>query len=106
RAALPDTGLSFELRGEPAQPGSVLTIAVRTTRDVEGVSATAFGQTATLIRDPSARVWRGLIGVDVAATATSSLVVTAHLPGGGSVLTTSPLTLIPRHFPTRRLTVA
>jgi len=106
RAALPDTGLAFELRGEPAQPGSVLAITVRTTRDVDGVSARAFGQTATLIRDGSARVWRGLIGVDLAATQSSSLVVTAHLPGGGSVLTPSPLALAPRRFPTRRLTVA
>jgi murein DD-endopeptidase MepM/ murein hydrolase activator NlpD len=106
RAALPDTGLAVELRGEPAQPGSVLAITVRTTSDVEGVSARAFGQTATLVRDGSARVWRGLIGVDLATTVSSSLVVTAHLPSGGTVLTPSPLVLKPRAFPTRRLTVA
>ena len=106
RAALADNGLAFELRGGPAQPGGVLAITVRTTRDVDGVSATAFDQTATLIRDGSSRIWRGLIGVDLAATVSSSLVVTAHLPGGGSVLTPSPLALVPRQFPTRRLTVA
>jgi ribosomal protein L29 len=102
----PGPNLSFDLRGGPAQPGSILEITVTSTRDAEGVRATAFGQTATLVRDGSARRWRGLIGVDLATTESSSLVVTADLRGLPHAQISSPLALKARQFPTRRLTVA
>jgi len=98
--------VSVEIRGEPAQPGSVLAITATTSSDAKGVSATAFGQTATLVRDGSARRWRGLIGVDLATTTSSSLVVLADVEGGQSLGTTNPVKLKPRQFATRRLSVA
>jgi len=102
----PSPELSFDLRGGPAQPGSIVEITVTTTSDVEDVKATAFGHTATLVREGSARRWRGLLGVDLAVTEPSSLVIAADLGGVRHVLTASPLTLKARQFPTRRLTVA
>lgn len=105
-AQTPGLTLNVDVRGEPAQPGSVLAIAVTTSNDVARVSATAFDQTATLVRDGSARRWRGLIGVDLGATTSSSLVVVAVGEDGQSVETTSPLALKPRPFATRRLSVA
>jgi murein DD-endopeptidase MepM/ murein hydrolase activator NlpD len=85
------------VRGEPAQPGSVLAVTVTTPVDVEQVSGEAFGQKVAFVRGDSPRVWHGLIGVDVATTGPSSLVVLG---------TTHPLTLAPRQFRTRRLRVA
>jgi murein DD-endopeptidase MepM/ murein hydrolase activator NlpD len=105
-AAQPPADLSFELRGEPAQPGSVLAISVATASDADRVSATVFGRTAMLVRDGSARRWRGLIGVDLGTTASSLLQVSADLAGGRHAETSSPLALKPRQFPIRRLTVA
>lgn len=102
----PSPELSFELRGGPAQPGGILEITVTTASDVGDVKATAFGHTATLVREGPARRWRGLLGVDLAVTESSSLVVAADLGGVRRVLTSSPLALTPRQFPTRRLTVA
>ncbi|HEV8395853.1 MAG TPA: M23 family metallopeptidase [Vicinamibacterales bacterium] len=105
-AQTPSPELSIELRGQPAQPGSILAITVTTTTDAESVTATAFGQTARLVRDGSARHWRGLIGVDLGTTLSSSLEVTADLGGGRHVRTPEPLALKPRLFATRRLSVA
>jgi murein DD-endopeptidase MepM/ murein hydrolase activator NlpD len=93
----PSPSLSILVRGEPAQPGSVLAVTVTTRDDVERVCGEAFGQHVAFVRGDSPRVWHGLIGVDVAATAPSSLVVLG---------TTRPLTLAPRQFRTRRLRVA
>ena len=90
-------GLSISVRGEPAQPGSVLAVTVTTPDDVEHVSGEAFGQHVAFVRGTSPRVWHGLIGVDVAASGSSSLVVLG---------TARPLTLSPRQFRTRRLRVA
>ena len=53
--------VTFHLRGEPAQPGSILAISVTTTSDAEHVSATAFGRTATLVRENRERK-RGYVG--------------------------------------------
>ena len=101
-----DPELSYELRGGPAHPGNVLEITVTTSRDVAGVTARAFGQTATLLREGSARRWRGLIGVDVAVTESSSLLVSADLGNGRHMVTPSPIAFKPRYFRTRRLRVA
>jgi murein DD-endopeptidase MepM/ murein hydrolase activator NlpD len=91
------SGASVSVRGEPAQPGSVLAVTVTTAEDAESVSGDAFGQRVVFVRGDSARVWHGLVGVDLSAQESSTL----------SVLGTSrPLTLAPRQFPTRRLRVA
>jgi hypothetical protein len=95
-----------ELQGQPAQPGSVLGIAVTTTTDVDGVTASAFGQTITCARDGSPRRWRGLIGIDVDATTSSSLEVFARVGGQQHLVIYGPVALEPRRFATRRLTVA
>jgi murein DD-endopeptidase MepM/ murein hydrolase activator NlpD len=105
-AGQPAAAVTFELRGEPAQPGSVLAITVVTTSDADAVSASVFGRTSRLVRDGSARRWRGLIGIDLGTTESSSLQVSADLGGGRHAETSSPLVLKPRQFPTRRLTVA
>lgn len=104
-AGTPEPSVTFELQGQPAQPGSVLAITVLTSSDAVSVSATAFGRTSMLLRDGSRR-WRGLIGVDLGTTESTSLQIAADLEGGHRVRTSSPLALKPRHFPTRRLTVA
>ena len=96
-AQIPNAGLTVEVRGEPAQPGSVLAVTVTTASDVERVSGEAFGQRVAFVRGTSPHIWHGLIGVDVAASGSSSLVVLG---------TTRPLTLSPRQFRTRRLRVA
>jgi len=91
------TGQTVSVRGEPAQPGSVLAVTVTTPGDVDLLLGEAFGQKVAFVRGDSPRVWRGLIGVDVAATGSSSLRVLG---------TTRPITLAPRQFRTRRLSVA
>jgi murein DD-endopeptidase MepM/ murein hydrolase activator NlpD len=98
--------LTIDVRGEPAQPGGVLDIRVTTTSDAEAVSADAFGQRITFIRDGSARAWRGVVGVDLSVTESSSLVVRALLGAGHEVGATRPLPFATRQFPTRRLRVA
>jgi hypothetical protein len=101
-----DPTISVALQGEPAQPGGILGLTVTTTSDVDGVTATAFGQTVTCVRDGSARRWRGLIGIDVAVTKSSSLEVFARVGGQQHLVIYGPVRLQPRRFATRRLTVA
>jgi murein DD-endopeptidase MepM/ murein hydrolase activator NlpD len=75
----------------------VLVVTVTTSDDVEQLSGEAFGQRVLFVRGGSPRVWHGLVGVDLSATAPSALVVLG---------TTRPLALVPRVYPTRRLRVA
>jgi murein DD-endopeptidase MepM/ murein hydrolase activator NlpD len=88
---------SISVRGEPAQPGSVLEITVTTAEDVAQLSGDAFGRHVAFVRGESPRVWRGLVGVDLSATTASHVTVLG---------TTHPIALVPRQFPTRRLRVA
>ena len=95
RVAAPSASIS--VRGEPAQPGSVLAVTVTTTEDVETLAGEAFGQRVQFVRGDSPRVWHGLIGVDLSVSGSSQLVVLG---------TSRLLPLVPRQFPTRRLRVA
>jgi murein DD-endopeptidase MepM/ murein hydrolase activator NlpD len=88
---------SISVRGEPAQPGSVLEITVTTAEDVAQLSGEAFGRHVAFVRGESPRVWHGLVGVDLSATKGSHLTVLGA---------TYPIALAPRQFPTRRLRVA
>jgi murein DD-endopeptidase MepM/ murein hydrolase activator NlpD len=98
--------LTVSVRGEPAQPGSVLAVTVTTSVDAHGVSADAFGQRALFVRGDSARVWHGLVGVDLSVSESSSLAVNADFGDGRQLASTRPLVLAPRQFRTRRLRVA
>jgi len=101
-----DPTISVELQGEPAQPGGLLGLTVTTTRDVDEVTATAFGQTVTCVRDGSARRWRGLLGIDLDVMKSSTLEVVARVDGHQRRAIYGAVRLQPRRFATRRLTVA
>ena len=95
--ASPAFAQSISVRGEPAQPGSVLEITVTTVEDVAQLSGDAFGRPIAFVRGDSPRVWHGLVGVDLSATTASHVTVLGA---------THPIALVPRQFPTRRLRVA
>ena len=88
---------SISVRGEPAQPGSVLEITVTTAEDVAQLSGEAFGHHVAFVRGESPRVWHALVGVDLSATTASHVTVLGAM---------YPIAVVPRQFPTRRLRVA
>jgi len=57
------------VRGRPAQPGSVLEITVRGGDGLSDPKGTAFGRPLVFLAGPEPRVWRTLVGVDVATLA-------------------------------------
>jgi len=95
------------VRGRPAQPGSVLEITVRGGDGLSDPKGTAFGRPLVFLAGPEPRVWRTLVGVDVATpTGPGRFRIHFASPGGRELTTTGTIDVVSRAFATRRLTVA
>ena len=103
--ATPRVSVSHEARS--IQPGEVVELVVSVTQPVASVEATAFEQSILLYPSSGQMVWRGLIGVDLDVEVREHLVsVTVITADESPVHVRYPLTVIPKQFATRQLTVA
>jgi murein DD-endopeptidase MepM/ murein hydrolase activator NlpD len=99
--------LAVTVRGQPAQPGSILEIRVRAPEGTHDPRGTAFGRPLTFAPAGEPHTWRALVGVDVlqdAGPSRFSVGVTA--PGGRTLVSEGTIVVAPRAFATRRLRVA
>lgn len=96
--------LALELRSAASQPGDAVVVTVTAPPDVESVSIDAFGT-----RWPTFQVdnttWRALLGIDLARR-TGRYTVTATAKTTRTLKVSAPLTVEPKQFRRRVLTVA
>ncbi len=97
--------LAVSYRAGLVQPGDVLHVAVTAPPGVTSVSGTWHERLAPFVRDADG-VWRGLLGVDVAADAgPKTLLLTGVRSGAVSLSLTHTVTVSPKTVSTRRITV-
>ena len=93
-------------RARSVQPGEVVVLEVRSSEPAVTVRATAFGSTIRFFPDPTAGVWRGVVGIDLeTAPADYPVAVRASLANGETARTAYVLSVVPKEFPTRHLSV-
>ncbi len=86
------------------QPGELVVFTITAPVDASMVRVTAFARTLRAFHDDG-QTWRALVGIDLLAKpGPTSAVITARTPRG-SVTATYAFTVLPKQFPTRRLTV-
>jgi len=104
RSARPAESLRVEAAARALQPGELIVFTITAPVDADMVRVTAFARTVRAFRDDG-QTWRALVGIDLLAKpGPTSAVVTAKTPKG-AVTTTHAFTVLPKQFPTRRLTV-
>ena len=88
------------------QPGEVVVIEVRPSEPVIAVQATAFGAAIRFFPDVTGGVWRGVVGIDLETRPDDyAVAVRASLTNGDTVRATYRLSVAPKEFPTRHLSV-
>ena len=88
------------------QPGEVVVIEVRPSEPVLAVQATAFGAAIRFFPDVTGGVWRGVVGIDLETRPDDyAVAVRASLANGDTVRATYRLSVAPKEFPTRHLSV-
>ena len=93
-------------RARTVQPGEVVVLEVRPTEPVVTVRATAFGSNINFYPDGQTGTWKGLIGIDLDARPGDYQVAVRATSGRGeTVRSTYGLTVEPKEFPTRHLSV-
>ena len=111
--AISGTGLSIaeplldiEHQARSAQPGEVVVIQVRPSEPVISVQAVAFGAAVRFFQDVTGGVWNGVVGIDLETRpGDHALAVRATLANGDTVRATYRLSVTPKEFPTRHLSV-
>ena len=102
-----DLTLDVTHRARSVQPGEVVVLEVRPSVPLVMVHATVFGASVQFYRDTADGVWRGLVGIDLdAAPDDYAVAIRVTTSSGSTVRTTYTLTVAPKEFPTRHLTVA
>ena len=93
-------------RARAVQPGEVVVLEVRPSESVVTVQATAFGSTIRFFSDATGGVWRGVVGIDLeTGPDTYPVALRATLGNGDTVRATYVLSVAPKEFPTRHLSV-
>jgi murein DD-endopeptidase MepM/ murein hydrolase activator NlpD len=101
----PRVSVSHQARS--IQPGEVVELVVSATRSVVSVEAKAFDQSILLYPSSGQMVWRGLIGVDLDVEVREHFVSVTVITGDDTPMHVRyPLTVVPKQFATRQLTVA
>lgn len=89
-----------------AQPGEVVVIQVWPSEPVISVQAVAFGAAVRFFQDVTGGVWSGIVGIDLETRPGDyALAVRATLANGDTVRATYRLSVTPKEFPTRHLSV-
>jgi len=101
------SSFTVAVRGEPAQPGSVLEILVRAPEGAHDPQGIAFGRPLTFAPGDEPHTWRALVGIDVAqASGPAPFRVHVASTAGRELASSGTITVTPRTFATRRLRVA
>lgn len=89
------------------QPGELVVLDITSETPVTAVSARAFNTTLTGFAPEAsdARHWRVLVGIDLDATIGRHSVVVTATSAAGPIESTYVITVAPKKFPTRRLSV-
>ncbi len=87
------------------QPGELVVLTIRTKGTLDSVRLTAFRTELPAFR-ADAHSWRALVGVDLDAKPGTHVVSISARSGGAPVSITYNLSVRPKRFPTRRLTVS
>ena len=108
QVAAEDVTLAVSHHARAVQPGEAVVIEVRPSAPPVEVRATAFGHGVRFFRTSLADgVWRGLVGIDLdTKPGNHSVAVRATTAEGRTVHATYVLTVWPKDFPTRHLTVS
>ena len=102
-----EADLTISSAGQVAQPGSVVLMIVACRESQDRVVASALGREVVFYPDPDGKTWRGLVGVDVESPPGKyTLIVRAIREGRPELSGTHDLSVAPKQFPTRRLSVA
>jgi murein DD-endopeptidase MepM/ murein hydrolase activator NlpD len=104
-AAAPALQVSHEARA--IAPGEAVLLTIRAPVELAEVHGTAFGAKFIGYAGAAPNTWRALIGIDLETKPGRAVITIEAATAGGSALRSRyPLTVAPRAFPTRRLTVA
>jgi murein DD-endopeptidase MepM/ murein hydrolase activator NlpD len=96
--------VSIAHEARAVQPGELIVLTVIPSWPADQMTATAFGRPLHPFKTDTG-TWKVLVGVDL-DTSAGKHIVTLQLPGpSGVVERTHTLTVVPKRFPTRRLTV-
>lgn len=86
------------------QPGELVVFTIMAPAEARSVTVDAFGRQTPAIRREGA-AWIALVGIDLAVRAGAADAIIKVRTTGGLLTTTHTLTVQPKQFPTRRLTV-
>ena len=106
-AVAEDVTLAVTHRARAIHPGEAVLIEVHPSAPPLAVHATAFGHSVRFFRDgPSDGLWQALVGIDLETEPGDyPVAVRATTSEGGTVHATYVLTVEPKEFPTRHLSV-
>lgn len=96
--------LAIATTARAMQPGELVVFRITPPAHTTRVVVTAFGRTSTAIHVEDG-TWRALVGVDLDAKPGVIPTSVTATTGAGAVTVAHDLTIVPKHFPTRRLTV-
>jgi hypothetical protein len=96
--------IQIETAARAMQPGEVVLFTITPPAAATRVSVHAFGRDIAAIRI-DARTWRALVGIDLATGSGPADTTAVAETASGEVTKSYPITILPKRFPTRRLTV-
>ncbi len=103
--ASPSPALDVQQRARSLQPGEVVLLTVDSDRPLTGLHAKAFGATFPFFQENDGRRWKGLIGIDLGVKAGDHQLRIEGDSESGPIQLERTLKVLPKKFPTRRLTV-
>ena len=99
--------LDISHRARELHPGEVVVVEVRPSTPPVDIRATAFGRSVRFFPSERAGTWRALVGIDLTTEPGDyPIAVRATASDGETERGTYTLTVGPKEFPTRQLTVA
>ena len=96
--------ITLAVNARALQPGELVVLTVTTSEPVAGVRGTAFGRPLVAARIDDT-TWRALIGIDLDVPAGPHDIVVEAGAAAAPARATRRINVVPKPFPTRRLTV-
>lgn len=96
--------VTIDTMARALQPGELVVYLITAPPETTRVVVTAFGRRSTAIR-ANDDTWRALVGIDLDTKAGVAATSVTATTAGGPVTVAHALTIEPKQFPTRRLTV-
>lgn len=91
---------------QSSSAGDVVLLSLTLAAPTHSIDATAFGRPVLMFEEADGRTWHGLVGIDLATKAGQyDIDVVVHQSGAAPVRLPAAVTVNPKTFPVRRLTV-